>query len=1076
MKSATRWRTLALAGCLCLPGVLAQEAAGVDAQALEAAASIIRASGRSGGLCVVAGAVDAALPVALARRGNFTVHCLCPDQATCDRVRQEIRSQGLYGTVSAVVHGPGRLPYAANLVNILVANRSSTALTAVDVFRVLAPLGTAWIGKLAADGPQGWAGKVAGAHRALGMTDVAVVEESGTWVTARKPWPGDIDEWGHYLHGADGNPVARDRVVGPPEHYQWLAGPLWQRSHETDSSLSTIVTARGRLFYILDEAPIGLPGDHPLPDKWSLIARDAFNGVLLWRVPIRRWGWREWKPTWFNTRPGDVPLNVQKRLVAIGDKVYVTLGYKAPVSELDARTGDILKTYADTAPTGEILHHDGALVLSVYAENGLRVMSVDAASGSVNWVSEGVYAGSTVDYIKWSSKAGRGIAPKLDPAANIATDGEVVALLDGPRVAGLGFRTGKEKWRTTFPEDEADRRAGAVNTKGNLWVGTMIVSDGVVVHASPNKLAGLSSETGEVLWTQPKKYIGHLWYEWKDVFVIDGLVWSWSAELGEGVFQIGGNRKQRTLHPKSVRGYDIRTGKLEKDVPLGTIFNAHHHHRCYRNKATLRYILASRRGTEYVDLEGGKHTVHNWVRGTCHVGMMPANGLQYAPIHPCACYIDEKLNGMNALAPLRPDEVVGEEAEAAQRHERGPAYGDVSGPEAGDDDWPQFRRDSMRTGAVATQIAAELVPAWRTRIGRKLSAPIAAAGRVFVSLVDEHHVVCLDAGDGRIVWASATGGRVDSPPTYVKGSAIVGSADGWVYCLRAADGELAWRFRGAPGERLMAAHGQIESSWPVHGSVLVQEGKAYFAAGRSSQLDGGIRVYAIDAVTGDLRHTAKLAGPDYSVGDFKENFRLPMGSLPDVLMGDGSGIYMRTKAFDGELKPKPGRPPLQTRGGLLEDSYFKRTPWTFGLNKNYARLIVHDRRSVYYVRMFDTLRGLDPTVYFTPGRKGYLLFARNVDGTDNTWTRRVPVRIRAMVLTPKRLVVTGPPDVVEADDPLGAFEGRKGGVLLVLDSGSGEELAKLTLPSPPVFNGAAAAAGRLFVAQEDGTVTCYAEP
>ena len=46
------------------------------------------------------------------------------------------------------------------------------------------------------------------------------------------------------------------------------------------------------MFYIMDEAPISLPGDHALPDKWCLAARDAFNGVLLWKVPIERWGWR----------------------------------------------------------------------------------------------------------------------------------------------------------------------------------------------------------------------------------------------------------------------------------------------------------------------------------------------------------------------------------------------------------------------------------------------------------------------------------------------------------------------------------------------------------------------------------------------------------------------------------------------------------------------------------------------------------------------------------------------------------------------------------------------------------------
>ena len=273
--------------------------------------------------------------------------------------------------------------------------------------------------------------------------------------------------------------------------------------------------------------------------------------------------------------------------------------------------------------------------------------------------------------------------------------------------------------------------------------------------------------------------------------------------------------------------------------------------------------------------------------------------------------------------------------------------------------------------------------------------------------------------------------------------------------------------------------------------MLVQDGTAYFAAGRSSQLDGGITLYGLDASTGQVRHQTKLEGPDYAVNaegklvlrrpqgasadeaapEYEENFRLPMGSLPDVLVGDGSNVTMRSLAFDAELKPRGGKPELRTPAGFLEDSYFKRVPWTFG--GEYARLIVHDNRSVYYVRMFDSLRGLDPTVYFTPGSQGYLLFAKNTGGDRKTWMGRVPVRIRAMVLATGRLVVAGPPDVVDPKDPLGAFEGRKGGLLYVIDAASGERLAERALPSPPVFNGAAAARGRLYIAEEDGTVTCF---
>jgi outer membrane protein assembly factor BamB len=245
----------------------------------------------------------------------------------------------------------------------------------------------------------------------------------------------------------------------------------------------------------------------------------------------------------------------------------------------------------------------------------------------------------------------------------------------------------------------------------------------------------------------------------------------------------------------------------------------------------------------------------------------------------------------------------------------------------------------------------------------------------------------------------------------------------------------------------------------------------YFAAGRSSHLDGGLYVYGLDAASGQLLHHTRLDGPHYTSENIEKNFQLPLGALPDILTGDGSSITMRSTTFDNQLQPRRGTTDLQTPGGFLDGSYFKRTPWTLG--HEYANLIVHDAQSACYVRMFDTLRGLDPTVFFTPGSKGYLLFAKNMSGKRNTWSERVPVRIRAMVLSTGRLFAAGPPDVVDPQDPLAAFEGRDGGLLYVIDSASGEKLAEHALPFPPVFDGAAAAQERLYLAAEDGSITCF---
>ncbi|MCH5375125.1 MAG: PQQ-like beta-propeller repeat protein, partial [Planctomycetes bacterium] len=478
--------------------------------ALQQATRIVDGSGRSGGICVLVGMRDADLAIAMGKQGGFVVQSLYADDAMCDRMRAIMQERGRYGVVSAGVFEGGRLPYADNLVNILVVNDVSSlqqrGLSLAEVARVLAPLGTVFLG-VASDDSQ--TEKV---MRQAARAGLETVEPTtlAKWTPLRKPWPEEIDQWTHYLHGADGNPVARDRVVGPPKHYQWIAGPMWQRSHETDSSISTLVTANGRLFYIVDEAPISLTGQHPLPDKWFLAARDAFNGVDLWKVPIRRWGWREWKETWFDNRPGDFPLNLQKRLVAVGDRVYVTLGYHAPVTQLDARTGEFLQTYDGTERTNEILVLDDTLILSVLGDDGVRVRAVDASDGETRWVTQQTYRGTTVDYLKWSGSGG-GVKPaKLDPSLNLASDGRSIALLDGPDVVCLDFASGKERWRAPFPSAETDLSAGGIRSDGDLWNGTMIVRDGVVIHASPGKLAAMAAADGSVLWEQPKRYIGHL--------------------------------------------------------------------------------------------------------------------------------------------------------------------------------------------------------------------------------------------------------------------------------------------------------------------------------------------------------------------------------------------------------------------------------------------------------------------------------------------------------------------------------------------------------------------------------------
>jgi outer membrane protein assembly factor BamB len=405
---------------------------------------------------------------------------------------------------------------------------------------------------------------------------------------------------------------------------------------------------------------------------------------------------------------------------------------------------------------------------------------------------------------------------------------------------------------------------------------------------------------------------------------------------------------------------------------------------------------------------------------------------------------------------------------------KGPAFGSMKdAEEVTPNHWPAFRSTPARSGFVRTLLPEKPRQLWRIETGGTPGAPIMVDHMVFLPLTDQHAVIALDAKTGRQRWHFTAGGRIDSPPTWHEGGLLFGSADGHVYRVRAKDGALEWKFRAAPSERLIGAFGQLESAWPVHGSVFVNEDKVIFAAGRSSQLDGGLRLFSLDARSGETIAENTINGPYYNVDNIEENYRLPMGLRTDIMHREGSTLFMRGVPFDPEtLEQAKGKSQLKVSGGFLDDAYFKRMPWNFG-KSGFARLLVHDNRHSYSLRMFDSLQGLSPHVFFTPGKEGYLLYAANPKTGKKPWEKRVPVRGRAMVVTNAHLCLAGPPDVIDEEDPLGAFEGRKGGLLKIFDKVSGEEIAEHQLPSPPVFHGMAAATTRLAISLRDGSVVCF---
>jgi len=190
-----------------------------------------------------------------------------------------------------------------------------------------------------------------------------------------------------------------------------------------------------------------------------------------------------------------------------------------------------------------------------------------------------------------------------------------------------------------------------------------------------------------------------------------------------------------------------------------------------------------------------------------------------------------------------------------------------------------------------------------------LTPPVTASGRVFVAARDEHTIYALDADTGDVDWSFTAGARIDSPPTLYKGQVLFGCTDGYLYCVTFEKGELDWRFRAAPAERRIMIEDQLESAWPVNGSVLVVNDVVYCAAGRSSMLDGGIWLYGLRPATGELLYetrvnTLKKVRDDYQGTPMVPAYAME-GTHSDILVSEGDSIFMGTMQFDFRLKTKP---------------------------------------------------------------------------------------------------------------------------------------------------------------------------
>jgi outer membrane protein assembly factor BamB len=995
------------------------------------AREILDSAGLRGGLIVHVGCGTGELTAELRADDGYLVHGLDADASNVEAARRRVLARGLHGKVTFDRFDGRRLPYIDDLANLIVVSGEGRSVPRAELLRALAPGGVALV-----DGER-------------------IV----------KPRPPDIGEWTHWLHGPDNNAVSPDTKVGVSRRLKWIAPPLWSRHHNLLPSVSAMVSSGGRIFYIIDEGPIAVKGG---PDRWALVARDAFNGLFLWRRPIAVWGWKRWSKVEFSgLMRFKAPSQIARRLVAAGDVVYATLGFDEPVEALDAATGETLRRFPGTERASEILYRDGVLAIARNTDvPGKDVMALDARTGNVLWERKG-FRGVTA----------HGDELKAYTDAYLTMGRERLFMLDGDDLRALDLASGRDAWRRPRPEMKRDVSGHYEFNHANLC--SLVYHEGILLLGQMQPFAdnlnkrqekamvirAHDAATGRLIWERPGLTLAH--FTPPDLFVRGGLVWTFKGK------------------PLRLQGLDVRTGEPRKehaagDIPVG------HHHRCYRNKATERYYLAGEEGIEYVDFDSGEVDVHHWLRGACRYGVMPANGLIYLPTHHCGCHANTLLNGFIALGV---ETGTGEPTPDAGRLERGAGGDAPDGPEARPDDWPAYKHGNSRGNRARAAISAN-APAgeplsWTREVAATVTAPVVACGAVYVGSPDENTVCRLDASSGEIAWRFVADGPVDTPPTYHRGKLVFGTRAGSVYALAAGDGRMLWRFRAAPTGALLTAFGRLESPWPVHGSVLVMDGKAYCVAGRSMNLDSGLHVYALDVNTGKPLQHANLKADPAPKGETKGVV------LPDVLVSDGASIFMRTLRLDPRDVTKHGpakRGPFlsATDGGLLDWTWFNSSYWQYRFAR--AQMLVFDDDGIYGVRSIKRFitksYGQD---IFTAGRGGYQLFAakpgagakaggktgkgrKRGASPKDAWVKRIPIRARAMALTDDHILIAGTRDVLSDKDPWAALEGRAGGVVAVFARSGGAKLWERDLAAPPVHDGIAVTGDGVFLSLEGGSV------
>ena len=805
------------------------------------------------GLWVVIGVTDTALmkQIVEVSDGQALVQGLSVDPAVTATLRQELAEAGLHPLVTVqTLPDVNHLPFVDHLASVVVVDEASGVVV-----------------------PDSELDRILFHNRPL-------IRGSGnSWVAEIAPMPQDVGEWTHGVINPQRSPISTDGRLGP-----WVNGIRWMIG---DQDVSRRAGSRGKDPYrsggggvlgvrLVDGVAVAVSSLGKRSGTY-IRALDAANGLPLWAHKI------ESSAQGFG---GSGFFIASDLFVATREGVFGYFGQGGPLIRLDLHTGKELQRY-----------EEGISFKSFQEKRNFKTVNTQTLTVNV-------------------------------------FDGKILQSYDKELVL-LDLNSGKRLW--AFSEEESFLISPCLGDDGRVYAGLTAAIDSREHDMKagneipvPKAIICLDPESGEVIWRTPFDWVG-----FEGISGPQGGFLPLVGNDGNGKTKPGWNNSTMMIETETgkilwkvkggggARGYafmrngevvvtgalssvqflDPLTGKVIRNLNYGGNSGG-----CGFETFTADYLVRGQMLHPIDNLE--KTYASAGMRPGCQVPMFTGYGRVYSPQSRCGCgfYLPMTYASM-AHIHQQPRVPIDQRVQQVPfPSQMASAFSNAVPDNDLTEIWPAVK-DSLDTGKSTrfSDVDQDISKTIGTKIGAGTNQGRTAKGfwygRFAEDLVvgdltvrvDPHRHVVTGLRGEVVVWSTVVGGRVGSKPVAHDGAIYMGAHDGYVYKLLAEDGSVAWRVMIAPNHQQMMAFGQLESVWPCFG-VLLEDGKLYSTAGRSSTLDQGIFAAQIDLQSGELAWHVRMSAESMEF------------ATPKDLIGNAGGGRTSPAGWGVKRGAWPGQP------------------------------------------------------------------------------------------------------------------------------------------------------------------------